>query len=339
MRRASIVQNSCCLCFSCFFQQKKSFCVVALQKKKQNKKLYSLRRQTNCFFCSGEDTMLDAYERQSVALALLPLVLGEQLGQGQNTATFALANDRKKVVKVFRKFALRDVDYEQQLSRDGLAPKIYASKSVGLLDALLVERVVPLTDLSDLSKMDTEQVLSLCFRLPREFGLVNWNFDQVKSLAKKREGIDPSICMLDTGRCHEFSTLSRVLTEEEKLWAAALHCGLCCLQPAQVSVKQLVTGTGPTGALFQAYASVLLQGRPRVHIGEQQSMKSLEAHTRAKQAALVPITEDTCAKMSYKDVLEEACLTIASVLTAKTGEEYQGAKARLASLKACAFQL
>jgi hypothetical protein len=263
--------------------------------------------------------MLDDLERASVALALEPLVLGDDLGHGQNTSTFSLANDRSKVVKVFRRFALRDVAYQKKLALDGLAPKIFSSKTIGLLDALLVERVVPL-DLSEkLSQLETEQLLSLCFRLPSNHGIVNWNLDKTKSLAKTRNQVDPNICMLDTGLCHEFASLRNRLSPEEQAWAGALHAGLCCLQmPNNADLDK--------NPVFKTFASMMLSGKPKS--SAKMTRKQLRDHMQMQmQTAADPVREHTkietqtqsqSQSQTYKDSLQRGCDCIARILTASS---------------------
>lgn len=197
--------------------------------------------------------MLDELEMESVQLALEPLELGRCLGSGRNTATFLLKDCEDRVVKVFRRFAARDTA-RGLLSEFEFAARVFARKSVGLLDVLLVERVTPLAERlarKPLSELEEERLMDMFVRLPSECGVVNFRADDLHTLGWTRGGpviLDPASCIK-----------TDVRTEEEKLRAAALHCGLFCQGQ----------GLGPDSRLFQFFASVATKGRPPAHAGEK----------------------------------------------------------------------
>ena len=86
---------------------------------------------------------LSRAELQSLSLELgqYSLGLGDVLGTGPNSSTFAVKGDKKRVVKVMRSGGRAEAHKLREL--EDLAPALLAEHKVGLLDVLVLERVVP----------------------------------------------------------------------------------------------------------------------------------------------------------------------------------------------------
>jgi len=205
--------------------------------------------------------MLDEYETQSVEHAILPLKLGRKIGSGNDTATFLLENDPDRVLKVYRRFAARDVAYDR-LTADPLGletrlvPQVFAHKEIGLLDALLVEKVSPLDQdqASRLSVSDTEQALGIALRFGTEYGMVNWEFARPElGLARTSRGL----VVLDPAT-------TTTTTKESGHLTSAANCGLMCLSQlmskhANRNQRAKVLENCP---FFQTFASLVLEKIP-----------------------------------------------------------------------------
>ena len=207
--------------------------------------------------------MLDEYETQSVEHAILPLKLGRKIGSGTDTTTFLIDNEPDKVLKVYRRFAARDVAYDRLTTNEEshLVPQVFAHKEIGLLDALLVEKVSPLDreQVSGLSVSETEQALGVALKFGTEYGMVNWEFARPELGLARTMGRE--LIVLDP-----VTTTTNTESAQSRHFASAANCGLMCLSQllsknpnANRNQRAKVLENCP---FFQTFASLVLEKIP-----------------------------------------------------------------------------